>query len=262
MFKLSTVSPSATYLITSTPSPSANEGASVTITLQTTGVQYLHQLPFTIEGPGITVADFVGLPSLTGSFIIQRDGTAQITLQLANDVTTEGPEAFDIVLFNGSRIAVTINDTSISPPSGFRYWRMVQLTPTRTNSNGFEWHVNTFNIFATRTDNQQAITALQRSQASRSNITSTALRSGSDLRAIFTDDPFHNAIFATRIAGNWVAVDFGTNVNASSFQYRNSVGSQWAPTRVGLEYSSNGTNWTSAITVNDNGSTVTQTFTL
>jgi len=111
MFKLSTTSPSATYQVTSSVG-SVDEGSTVTITLQTTGVQYLQQIPYTIEGTSL--ADFVGLASLSGAFVVQRDGSAQVVLQLAADNTTEGPEAFDVVLFNGSRITVAVNDTSIN----------------------------------------------------------------------------------------------------------------------------------------------------
>ena len=116
MFKFSVISPTATYSITSNKA-SVDEGTLVTITLNTTGVQNGQHIPFLIVGNGINVDDFVGLSSLSGNFVIQN-GTASVDLHITEDAITEGLETFDILLFNGSRISVDINDTSTTPVTG------------------------------------------------------------------------------------------------------------------------------------------------
>ena len=52
-----------------------------------------------------------------GNFVIQN-GTASVDLHITEDAITEGLETFDILLFNGSRISVDINDTSTTPVTG------------------------------------------------------------------------------------------------------------------------------------------------
>lgn len=94
-----------------------NEGTSITITLDTVGVQVGTVVPYTLSGTGITSADF-GLPSLFGSFVVTGDilsGTASVTLNVDPDQLTEGSESAMLRLDNGrSYVNFSIVDTSKS----------------------------------------------------------------------------------------------------------------------------------------------------
>lgn len=116
-----------TYELTVEPS-SANEGNTVTFTLNTTQVADNTFIPYTITGSGITAADF-GSNSLQDSFLIV-DGTGSVTLTIREDLKTEGVETFALSL-NIAPISqsVIINDTSIDPPPVF------QLLSTRNTIN-------------------------------------------------------------------------------------------------------------------------------
>lgn len=104
-----------TYAL-SRSSATVNEGGTVTLTLTTTNVSNGTSVPYTITGTGITAGD-LGLGSLSGNFTVNSN-TASLTLNIAADVTTEGPETFTLTL-NGitptKAISVTINDTSTPP---------------------------------------------------------------------------------------------------------------------------------------------------
>lgn len=114
MFKLSVVSPSATYALVGSLA-ATDEGANVTITLNTTGVQRSQSLPFTISGTGITLEDFEGLTQLTGSFVVGADGTDTVNLSVRADQLTEGQETFTVTLLDGlASVDVILNDTSLS----------------------------------------------------------------------------------------------------------------------------------------------------
>lgn len=113
MFKISVVASNATYSLASSVA-SVNEGSNVNVTLTTTGVQRGQSVPFTISGPGISLEDFEGLTSLTGSFVVGADGTSTINLSVKADQTTEGPETFTIALLGGqASVNVLLNDTSL-----------------------------------------------------------------------------------------------------------------------------------------------------
>ncbi|MFM9046420.1 MAG: hypothetical protein ACKOOH_01945, partial [Cyanobium sp.] len=78
-------------------------------------------------GTGITTADFVSLPSLEGTAIVDSAGSAVVATTVAADNTTEGNENLIYDLFTDSartnRVAgtsVLINDTS--KPSGVTLW--------------------------------------------------------------------------------------------------------------------------------------------
>jgi len=91
-----------------------SEGEVVVISLNGTGLPNGTLVPFTITGIGISNLDFVGLGSLSGNFIIQND-KSKITLNLANDLNTEGTESFVLRLTGPGRtesIGITILDTS------------------------------------------------------------------------------------------------------------------------------------------------------
>tara|TARA_R110002074_G_scaffold87581_1_gene193210 strand:- start:165 stop:4751 length:4587 start_codon:yes stop_codon:yes gene_type:complete len=90
-----------------------NEGEQLTITLNTTNVTSGTIITYTISGDGITAAD-LGLTELTGNFTISNN-TASVTLDIANDETTEGIETFTITLDDvGTQTSktITIQDTS------------------------------------------------------------------------------------------------------------------------------------------------------
>jgi len=116
MFKISIVSPSATYNLTSS-SVSYDEGTTATILLTTAGVQRGQPLPFTISGTGITLEDFEGLTSLSGQFVVGADGTSTVNLSIRNDQALEGVETFRLTLANGTFVDVVINDTSAVTPA-------------------------------------------------------------------------------------------------------------------------------------------------
>ena len=90
-----------------------NEGEQLTITLNTTNVTSGTIITYTISGDGITAADF-GLTELTGNFTISNN-TASVTLDIANDITTEGIETFTITLDDVVTLiskTITIQDKS------------------------------------------------------------------------------------------------------------------------------------------------------
>jgi hypothetical protein len=103
-----------TYTLTSNPTPSANEGTSVVITLTTTSITNGQTIPYTISGANITSADISGA-SLTGNFTVNNN-TATLTLNIAADLTSEGAETLtlSVNINNNTNAAVslTINDTS------------------------------------------------------------------------------------------------------------------------------------------------------
>ena len=99
---------------------SADEGTSVTITLETTDVSEGEVIPFTIHGSNITIGDFSGLDSLgAGEFVIDSNGNSSVNLTLNIDSTTEGPETFTVTLDDHPSVSIDIdiNDTSKTPPT-------------------------------------------------------------------------------------------------------------------------------------------------
>ena len=99
---------------------SANEGDTIRIQMTTTNVANGTSVPYSITG--ISQADLVGSPSLTGSFIV--GGTVSLTVTLSADVTQEGTETLTVTLGTSPIILATaflvINDTS-STLSGTAY---------------------------------------------------------------------------------------------------------------------------------------------
>lgn len=122
--RFSVLSNDATYQL-SRSAPSVNEdGSTITIILNTTGVQNQQIIPYVISGAGITTADFDGVASLTGNFIIVN-GVATLPLTVRADLAVEGAETFTVTLENGASISVDINDTSGTPIVS--YW-IVNIT--------------------------------------------------------------------------------------------------------------------------------------
>lgn len=103
-----------TYTLTAS-APSVDEGSTVTYSLATTEVAAGTKLAYTIAG--ITSADLSkGSAPLTGEFVVGT--TDSITLRLANDKATEGPETATLSLDGikaATPVSVTVNDTSLTP---------------------------------------------------------------------------------------------------------------------------------------------------
>lgn len=90
---------------------SVNEGGTFTVTLTTTNVSDGTQIPYTITG--VSSNDIDG-ESLTGNFNVLL-GTATLTINVAEDQLTEGPETFTLSLDNvAESVSVSINDTSVT----------------------------------------------------------------------------------------------------------------------------------------------------
>lgn len=109
--------PPPSYTLTAAASP-VNEGSNAVFNLVTTGVIPNTVFYYNIEGA--TAQDLVG-GALDGTVSIDSNGEASISLPLANDLTTEGPEILEILLrrgsFSGEVIAsatVAVNDTSVN----------------------------------------------------------------------------------------------------------------------------------------------------
>jgi hypothetical protein len=110
-----------TYAVTPSTS-SVNEGSSVSFNVLTTNVSDGTTLYWTLNTVSGTInsSDFVG-GATSGSFTI-TSGTGSVTLNIANDVTTEGTESFQLQVRTDSTSGtvvvtsstVTINDTSIT----------------------------------------------------------------------------------------------------------------------------------------------------
>ena len=107
-----------------TVTPSAgtiNEGATLTTTVATTNVGTGTTLYWSIGGTGVTAADFSS-GALTGSGVVGTDGEISFVHTAANDLTTEGDETLQIMLFAdsalttqvGSTATVTVKDTSLT----------------------------------------------------------------------------------------------------------------------------------------------------
>jgi hypothetical protein len=89
-----------------------NEGASITITLTTTGILNGTAVPYVISGANIFANDSAN-GVITGNFVIQNNSNT-ISFAANADLLTEGSEAFTITA-GGASTSVTINDTSLTP---------------------------------------------------------------------------------------------------------------------------------------------------
>jgi len=113
------VDASPSYSLSCTPTGSINEGSNIVATVATTNVTTGTVLYWEISGANITGADFT--TSLTGSSSVNSSGNAVWTNTLANDVTTEGDETFNLKVYTDSgrtnQVASTwtqvIKDTSL-----------------------------------------------------------------------------------------------------------------------------------------------------
>jgi Ca2+-binding RTX toxin-like protein len=129
------------YTLTSNAS-SADEGSTVTYTLATVGILAGTDLAYTITG--ISDADLAkGSAPLSGKLVVGL--TDSVTLKLATDAITEGPEIATLALNNGKASAsTTVNDTS--------------LTPTPTQNAGIPEDTRTYDLTLPLTENADSLT--------------------------------------------------------------------------------------------------------
>jgi hypothetical protein len=128
---------------------SVNEGSSFTITLTITNATVANGTAIDYNVTGIQDLD-LSAGSTTGSFIIYNN-TASVGFTIANDTLTEGTETFRLELLTGTTpytdVTVTINDTSITPPTTPTY----SISPQTGNVN--EGSSITFTVTTTNVAN-------------------------------------------------------------------------------------------------------------
>ena len=122
------VAAAATYALAASSS-SVNEGSVATFTLSTTNVPSGTSVPYTLSGTGITAGDFVSM-QLSGSVIVDLAGKAVISLPIAMDQSTEGPETLTLSAL-GATAQIVINDTSMAAAT-------YQILPSALAVNGGE----------------------------------------------------------------------------------------------------------------------------
>jgi hypothetical protein len=89
-------------------SSSVSEGDTATFTLYTTNVQAGTSLSYSISG--VSASDILG-GTLNGNVMVDTNGRATISIPVAADLMTEGPEVLTVNVQN-STANITINDTS------------------------------------------------------------------------------------------------------------------------------------------------------
>lgn len=113
--------PPATYSVSISP-VTYNEGSTINANVSTTSVANGTTLFWTVTG-GVVATDFNNNAN-SGSFSVNNN-SGSFTIQLANDLTTEGNETFQVELRTGSitgpivhtsSTVITITDTSTTPP--------------------------------------------------------------------------------------------------------------------------------------------------
>lgn len=124
---------SISYNITSSAS-TANEGDTLTFTLNTTGLTPGTVIPYTISG--VSSADIAG-GLLTGKFNIGAGGVAITRVRILEDNLTEGQETLRIRLTNMPSVETSVNirDTSLSPSISLRFSANSNGTGTITTAN-------------------------------------------------------------------------------------------------------------------------------
>jgi hypothetical protein len=113
-----------TYSVTHSPSGTVEEGATLTTTLQTTGVDEGATIYWTADGENIDEDDFSS-GELSGEGTVGADGKVTISHTLENDKTTEGNETLEFAFYSDEdhqtpvtrRSTVTVSDTSKTPPT-------------------------------------------------------------------------------------------------------------------------------------------------
>jgi hypothetical protein len=145
------------YSILSPTGPaSVNEGAQINIIVNTTGVPNGTVLFWSTIGT-VSAADFVG-SALTGAAPAIAAGSCTIARTLASDITTEGPETFQLQIRTGSvggpvvatTGLITVNDTSLSPS-----YSISASTTSVDEGTPVTFTVNTQNVALTTSINWQ-----------------------------------------------------------------------------------------------------------
>ncbi|HEX7115841.1 MAG TPA: hypothetical protein VF193_11980 [Steroidobacter sp.] len=103
------VAPEPEFKLTAS-AEAVDEGSDITFTLATSNVAPGTQFEYEITG--VSAADVVG-GKLTGTVTIDANGQALISVSLAADRKTEGPETLEIKIA-GETYRVTVNDTSLT----------------------------------------------------------------------------------------------------------------------------------------------------
>lgn len=144
---------SPTYSIRTNPASNIiKEGTTVEFIVNTTLVPDNTTLYYTIVGSA-TTEDFANR-SLTGSFVV-KSNTGSFTKTLLNDILTEGPENFSVLIrtvgIGGTVVAtspvITIDDTSFLDPNVPVPQENYVITPAKTTVN--EGDVINFNVVTT-----------------------------------------------------------------------------------------------------------------
>ena len=199
-------------LVSVTPSTTnVNEGSSVTFNVtsnQLSSTLYwdLNQVSGTINS-----SDFVGAAT-TGSFTTNGSGVGSTTLTLANDLTTEGTESFQLQVRTGSTSGsisttsstITINDTSLTP--------VITVTPSTTSVT--EGSTVTFNI----TSNQLSTMLFWKLNPIGGTINSSDFSGGATSGSFTTNGSGSASISLTTL-------DDGTTEGSESFQFQVKTGS-------------------------------------
>lgn len=257
MLRLSVVSPNATYQLTPTVA-SINEGEVLIVNLTTTGVQLNQKIQYTLSGPGITQADFVGVsPDLTGEFTVVN-GFASVTIPIASDVLLEGNETLTITLKNLEQTSatVTVNDTSVPvvvldvinyPHPTMSTGRLIPQwgTPTVTSITSASWNGYT----ATTSDSYSNQTYWASFRPFILNDAGWALFEGGNGFGWLSSHSSMAAQGTTR----WIQIDCPTPLTPTGF-YFSYGGEQWGSvcymSNFMLQGSNNGTDWITLRTVN------------
>jgi hypothetical protein len=110
-------------------SASVNEGTNAQFQVTTTNVAAGTELGYMLSGQGITSADIIG-GQLSGKVIIGSNGQGTITVSLAPDQSTEGPETL-ILTLESKTASLVIADTSTPPkPSDTTPPSLLSVTPS------------------------------------------------------------------------------------------------------------------------------------
>ena len=99
--------------VVSADKSTVNEGAGIAFKVDSYGVAAGSPISYLLTGTNLTSADVVG-GMLSGSVTLDSTGAGFITVQLAEDKTTEGTETLNLLLQGNPVKAVSILDTSIT----------------------------------------------------------------------------------------------------------------------------------------------------
>jgi hypothetical protein len=96
-----------------------DEGSQITFLVESNQSNQTLSWEIRAAAGDLTVQDFGSLSTLTGTLVLDADGLATVSLDLAADQLTEGLESFSFIIFSNSvqvaSVDVSINDTSVAP---------------------------------------------------------------------------------------------------------------------------------------------------